>query len=71
MLLYAVEWDTEENAQRYFTIYRQVMEKKGKSFTVKSEAADSVTGSSGDGGFELRRAGAIVTSVEGLPAGVD
>ena len=65
VLLYAVEWDTEENAQRYFTIYRQVMEKKGKSFTVKSEAADSVTGSSGDGGFELRRAGAIVTSVEG------
>ena len=67
MLLYAVEWDTGENAQRYFAAYRQALGKKWKTLTVASETADSVTGSGDDGGFELRRAGAIVTSVEGLP----
>jgi hypothetical protein len=34
--------------------------------TVSSEAPDSLTGTGDDGRFELRRKGAIVTSVEGL-----
>ncbi len=67
VLLYAVEWDSQENARRYFAAYRQALEKKWKAFAVTAESADSVDGSGDDGGFELRRVGATVTSVEGLP----
>jgi hypothetical protein len=66
VLLYATEWDSEESAARYFAAYREVMRKKWKSMTVTSEEPDSVTGTGDDGRFELRRKGAIVTSVEGL-----
>jgi len=71
VLLYAVEWDTQENAQRYFAVYRQALRMKWKTFTVTGETADSVAGSGDQGGFELRRVGAIVTSVEGLPPAAD
>jgi hypothetical protein len=71
VLLYAVEWDNQENARRYFAVYRQALEKKWKRFAVKSETGDSAAGSGDEGGFELRRVGAVVSSVEGLPPGVD
>jgi hypothetical protein len=66
VLLYSTEWDSEESAGQYFAAYREVMRKKWKSMTVTSEAVDSLTGTGDDGHFELRRKGAIVTSVEGL-----
>lgn len=66
VLLYSTEWDSEESARRYFSAYREIMHKKWKSMTVTAEDADSVTGTGDDGRFELRRKGAIVTSVEGL-----
>jgi hypothetical protein len=65
-LLYAVEWDSEDIAQRYFEAYRQVMKKKWKQMTVTSESVDRLNGSGDDGRFELRRIGAMVTSAEGL-----
>jgi hypothetical protein len=71
VLLYAAEWDREESARRYFAAYREALEKKWKKMSVASETADSVTGSGDDGRFELRRIGAIVTSVEGLAAAID
>jgi hypothetical protein len=71
VLLYAAEWDSEESARRYFAAYREVLEKKWKKMSVASETADSVTGWGDDGRFELRRKGAIVTSVEGLDAAID
>jgi hypothetical protein len=71
VLLYAAEWDSEESARRYFAAYREALEKKWKKMSVASETADSVTGSGDDGRFELRRKGAIVTSVEGLGAAID
>jgi hypothetical protein len=71
VLLYAAEWDSEESARRYFAAYREALEKKWKKMSVASETADSVTGSGDDGRFELRRKGAIVTSVEGLEAEID
>jgi hypothetical protein len=71
VLLYAAEWDSEESARRYFAAYREVLEKKWEKMSVASETADSVTGSGDDGRFELRRKGAIVTSVEGLDAAID
>jgi hypothetical protein len=70
-LLYAVEWDSEDIARRYFEAYRQVMKKKWKQMTVASESVDQVNGSGDGGRFELRRTGAIVTSVEGLEGAVN
>lgn len=66
ILLYATEWDSDESAAQYFAAYREAMHKKWKTMTVASEEPDALTGSGDDGRFELRRKGAIVTSVEGL-----
>jgi len=57
VLLYAVEWDTEESAQQYFTAYREGLGKKWKKLAVASETPDSVTGTGDDGSFTLRRSG--------------
>jgi len=70
VLLYSAEWDSDQIAQRYFTAYRGVLAKKWKKLTVTSESADAVDGVGDDGRFELRRKGAIVTSVEGLDPGL-
>ncbi|SPE32066.1 conserved exported hypothetical protein [Candidatus Sulfopaludibacter sp. SbA6] len=70
VLLYAVDWDSEEAARQYFAAYRELLGKKWKNRSVASEDADSVVGTGDDGGFELRRKGAVVTSVEGLDPGV-
>ena len=67
VLLYAVEWDSPEIARRYFDAYRQVLAKKWKKMNVTKETADLVTGTGDDGHFELRLAGKLVTSMEGLP----
>jgi hypothetical protein len=67
VLLYATEWDSEDAARRYFAAYRTQLQKKWKQFQATSEAADAIEGAGDDGRFELRRKGAIVTSVEGLP----
>ena len=66
VLLYSTEWDSEESARQYFAAYTQVMRKKWKIMTVASEEADVLLGTGDDGRFELRRKGALVTSVEGL-----
>ncbi len=39
--------------------------------SVATESDEAVTGAGDDGRFELRRKGAIVTSVEGLPPAID
>jgi hypothetical protein len=71
VLLYAAEWDTEDAARLYFAAYRRQLEKKWKQMTVATETDDAVTGTGDDGRFELRRKGATVTSVEGLPPAID
>jgi hypothetical protein len=70
VLLYASEWDSDENAGRYFAAYREMMKKKWKQMSVTAESADSVSGTGDDGRFELRRKGALVTSIEGLDPAV-
>ena len=67
VLLYVVEWDSERIAARYFSAYKTALGKKWKHMRVTSETAEAVNGVGDDGRFELRRKGAIVTSVEGLP----
>jgi hypothetical protein len=71
VLLYAVEWDSEDAARQYFAAYRAQLAKKWKQMTVATETADEVTGAGDDGRFELRRKGAVVTSMEGLPPALD
>src|SRR5262249_29612351 len=66
VLLYAVEWDSEDVAREYFATYRRLLEKKWKNMTIARDSADAIDGMGDDGRFELRRSGAIVTSVEGL-----
>ena len=66
VLLYAVEWDSEESARRYFAAYQEILRKKWKKITFQPESPDAVTGTGDDGRFELKRKGAVVTSVEGL-----
>jgi len=71
VLLYAVEWDTEDAARQYFAAYRTQLARKWKQMRVDTESADAVTGTGDDGRFELRRNGAVVTSMEGLPPALD
>jgi len=66
VLLYAVEWDSEESARQYFAAYREGLAKKWQHMKVDSETPDRVTGTGDDGAFDLQRKGAIVTSVEGM-----
>jgi hypothetical protein len=68
VLLYATEWDSEESARQYFDFYAQALGKKWKAvtLTVGSQEPDVLRGTGDDGRFELRRKGAMVTSVEGL-----
>jgi hypothetical protein len=67
VLLYSVEWDSEDAARRYFEFYKSAIRKKSKSVSVGSETADAFSGTDDDGRFEMRRAGAVISSVEGLP----
>jgi hypothetical protein len=71
VLLYAVEWDNEDAARQYLAAYRALLAKKWKHMTVATESDEGVTGTGDDGRFELRRKGAVVTSVEGLPPAID
>jgi len=66
VLLYAVEWDSEDSARQYFAAYRELLGKKWKALAVTTEEGDSILGTGDDGRFELRRKGAVVTSVEGI-----
>ena len=66
VLLYASEWDTGDAARRYFDLYRALLGKKWRKMTVASEGEGFFTGEGDDGWFEVRHAGAVVTSVEGL-----
>jgi len=68
VLLYAVEWDTRENAARYFKLYRQVLEKKWKHMEMESEDSAAMAGTGDDGHFRVQLSGSIVTSVEGAEA---
>jgi hypothetical protein len=67
VLLYAVEWDSEDAARQYFAAYREALGKKWKKLQVDSETADAVKGVGDDGRFVLLRTGAVVSSQEGLP----
>jgi hypothetical protein len=71
VLLYSAEWDSEDAARQYFAAYRRQLSQKWKTMAIATETDDAVTGTGDDGRFVLRRKGAIVTSMEGLPPALD
>lgn len=71
VLLYAVEWDSEDSASAYFKAYREALAKKWKKMEIAAQTPESLAGTGDDGRFELRRTGAVVTSMEGLPPAVN
>jgi hypothetical protein len=68
ILQYAVAWDGEEWAQRYFAFYRSLLGKKWTHMQIRSETPNELAGAGDDGLFVLQVRGNVVTSLEGLPA---
>ncbi|MDZ4802260.1 MAG: hypothetical protein SGI92_29225 [Bryobacteraceae bacterium] len=65
-MLYASEWDTPENAKRFFDAYIRVLAGKWKKVMVDSDSPAAVTGSGDSVPFSVRLDGTRVTSAEGL-----
>ena len=65
MLAFGTNWDTPEDAQRFFTLYRQVLVKKWSKLEITTQN-DSVLEGIGDAGqFRVSCEGSRVSSVEG------
>lgn len=67
VLRWSAEWDSEEAAASFLAMYRQVMAGKWKKYSPSVETPDEITGAGDDGGFQIRRRGATVEALEGLP----
>jgi hypothetical protein len=65
MVVYASQWSEALVAQRFFHLYRRVMEGKWKKFRVESESETVMTGEGDDGWFRVSVEGDVVRSVEG------
>ena len=65
VLLYSAEWDDAASAQRYFGLYRKVLEKKWKQMKIDTESAGTLAGMGDDGYFRVTLEGNVVTSLEG------
>jgi hypothetical protein len=66
VLLYSVEWESEDAARRYFDFYKAALSRKWKNARFETESPETATGTGDDGRFEIRRKGAVFTSVEGM-----
>lgn len=67
VLVYASEWESQADAERFFRLYREICAKKLPGARFESETAEKFEGESERGGFVVTRAGAVVTGIEGLP----
>ncbi len=68
ILTYVSEWDDPTEAARYFRLYRRILEKKWKKFTIDRESDEALAGEGDDGHFLVRVSGRLVTSLEGMEA---
>ena len=71
VLAYSSEWENPAAAREFFRLYRQVLERKWKTIQIEAELEDRVAGRGDDGCFLLRRAGSLVTSLEGMRSPAD
>ncbi len=69
VLAFTSLWDSEESAKAYFSAYEGVLRGKWKRLDVRARSAAELKGMGDRGAFILRRDGARVTGVEGLPEG--
>ena len=68
LLLYASTWETENVAQRFFSVYREsVLPVKKKGYAEESSQEDTVQARSAGGQITLMRRGRTVVAIEGLP----
>jgi hypothetical protein len=66
MLEYASEWDSPEEANRFFHTYEKVLRTKWRRCDFVTQNETIAAGTGDNGYFIARLAGVIVTSVEGL-----
>ncbi len=66
LLVYVSEWDTPENAARFFTAYQHVLESKWKGCDPTTRNATLFAGDGDNGYFATHLSGVTVTSVEGI-----
>lgn len=67
VLEYASLWDSEAAASDYLAAYKEALRKKWKSCDPTTDTRDVFSGTGDAGYFVVRRAGQLVTSVEGIP----
>jgi len=67
LLRYASTWTSEEAAAKFFGAYRAVLQGKSEGCEFTGESAAELAGRNADGRFVVKRSGATVTSIEGLP----
>jgi hypothetical protein len=66
VLLYASEWDSAEEASRFFSDYERVLQRKWKDCKASVSTSTLFAGESETGYFVTRLNGSTVTSVEGM-----
>ncbi len=64
-LVYASAWSDPAAAQRFFHLYRKILEGKWKKLNVVSESESVLAGEGDDGWFRVNLEGNIVRSTEG------
>lgn len=67
VLEYASLWDSETSASDYMAVYKQALQKKWKRCDPVVDTPDLFSGTGDAGYFVVKRAGQLVTSIEGLP----
>ncbi len=66
VLEYISEWDSEEKAAEYLTVYQGALRKKWKRCDVTRSSENLLSGEGDNGYFVLQRTGRFVASVEGI-----
>ena len=66
VLAYASRWETAEAAERFFRLYRRVLDGKWERFEAPVAEGPRLAGQGDDGHFLVRWEGTRVTSLEGL-----
>jgi hypothetical protein len=66
ILAYASEWETEEAAAGFFSLYRKILTGKDPKTQFEGETEQEMRGSGERGRFTIRREGVRVTALEGL-----
>lgn len=71
VLEYASEWDSPDDAARFFREYRKILQGKWKRFACTIENENVLAGTGDNGYFVTRLNGVDLTSIEGLSDGAE